>query len=153
MITKVNALTLLFQMKDKGVDVDSDIKYLMTHTEPTLDIIRKINDNIDLSIRAFYEKLRKSYNNNHSKLYINIVKENGLEPKEVLCTLGSLQLQILLFNKTLDDDPFFLGNARFNEICDCFKVYYETGDIIPCRKLLSLFKTDLKFLEETIKKD
>lgn len=153
MITKVHALTLLFQLKDKGVDVDSDIKYLMTHPEPTLDIIRKINDNMDLSIRAFYEKLRKSYNNKKSKLYINIVKENDLEPKEVLCTLGSLQLQILLFNKTLGDDPFFLGNARFNEICDCFKKYYDTGDIIPCCDLLNLFKVDLKFLEETTKKD
>lgn len=151
MITKVHTLTLLFQMRDKGIDVDGDIKYMMTHAEPTLDIIRKINDNIDLSIRAFYEKLRKSYNNKHSKLYINIVNENDLEPKEVLCALGSLQLQILLFNKTLGNDPFFLGNARFNEICDCFKNYYETGDIIPCRDLLNLFKTDLKFLEETSK--
>ncbi len=149
MITKVNAMTLLFDLRKRGIDVDREIKYMMTHQEPSLDIIRKINDNVDLSIRAFYEKLRKSYNSNHSKLYINIVKENDLEPKELLCTLGSLQLQILLFNKTLDNDPFFLGNARFNEICDCFKNYYETGNIIPCRELLNLFKTDLKFLEET----
>ena len=151
MITKVHAMTLLFDLKKKGLDVDSDIKYMMTHSEPTLEIIKKINDNMDLSIRAFYDKLRKSYNNGHSKLYINIVKENDLEPKEVLCTLGSLQLQILLFNKTLGDDPFFLGNARFNEICDCFKKYYETGDIIPCRELLNLFKVDLKFLEDTVR--
>ena len=144
-------MTLLFDLKKKGLDVDSDIKYMMTHSEPTLEIIKKINDNMDLSIRAFYDKLRKSYNNGHSKLYINIVKENDLEPKEVLCTLGSLQLQILLFNKTLGDDPFFLGNARFNEICDCFKKYYETGDIIPCRELLNLFKVDLKFLEDTVR--
>ena len=149
MITKVNALTLLFEMRDKGIDVNEDIKYLMTHSEPTLETIRKINDNMDLSIRAFYDKLRKSYNNKKSKLYINIVKENELEPKEVLCTLGSLQLQILLFNKTLDNDPFFLSNARFNEITDCFKIYYEEGDIIPCQELLALFKADLKFLEET----
>lgn len=153
MITKLHAMTLLFDMKKRGMDVDEDIKYLMTHSDPTLDIIRKINDNIDLSIRAFYDKLRKSYNNGHSKLYINIVKENDLEPKEVLCTLGSLQLQILLFNKTLDNDPFFLGNARFNEICDCFKEYYNSGNIIPCRDLLNMFKVDLKFLEETTKED
>lgn len=150
MITKTDCLTLLFELKDKGIDVDKEIKYLLVHNEPTLDIIRTINNNMELNIRAFYEKLRKSYNNNKSKLYINIVKENSLEPKEVLCTLASLQLQILLFNKTLDD-PSFLRTARFNEICDCLKLYYTSGDIIPSQKLLELFKADLKFLEETTK--
>lgn len=150
MFTKTDCLSLLFELRDKGVDVDKDIKYLLVHSEPTLDIIKTINNNMELSIRAFYEKLRKSYNNNKSKLYINIVKENNLEPKEVLCTLASLQLQILLFNKTLDD-PSFLRTARFNEICDCLKAYYISGDIIPSQKLLELFKADLKFLEETSK--
>lgn len=150
MITKTDCLTLLFELKDKGIDVDKEIKYLLVHNEPTLDIIRTINNNMELNIRAFYEKLRKSYNNNKSKLYINIVKENSLEPKEVLCTLASLQLQILLFNKTLDD-PSFLRTARFNEICDCLKLYYTSGDIISSQKLLELFKADLKFLEETTK--
>lgn len=148
MITKTDCLTLLFELKDKGINVDKEIKYLLVHSEPSLDIIKKLNDNMELSIRAFYEKLRKSYNNNKSKLYINIVKEIDLEPKEVLCTLGSLQLQILLFNKKLND-PAFLRSARFEEITDCFKYYYKTGDIIPCQKLLGLFKADLKFLEET----
>lgn len=148
MITKTDCLTLLFELKDKGVDVTSDIKYLLVHNEPTLEIIKKINDNMELNIRAFYEKLRKSYNNNKSKLYINIVRENSLEPKEILCTLASLQLQILLFNKTLND-PSFLRSVRFNEICDCLKYYYTTSDIIPSQKLLELFKADLKFLEES----
>lgn len=150
MFTKTDCLSLLFELREKGIDVDKYIKYLLVHSEPTLDIIRTINNNMELSIRAFYEKLRKSYNNNKSKLYINIVKENNLEPKEVLCTLASLQLQILLFNKTLDD-PSFLRTARFNEICDCLKLYYISGDIIPSQKLLELFKADLKFLEETTK--
>ena len=149
MITRTDCLTLLFELKDKGVDVTSDIKYLLVNNEPTLEIIKKINDNMELNIRAFYEKLRKSYNNNKSKLYINIVKENSLEPKEILCTLASLQLQILLFNKTLND-PSFLRGVRFNEICDCLKHYYTTSDIIPSQKLLELFKADLKFLEESI---
>ena len=90
MITRLDCLTLLFELRDKGVDVDKHIKYLLVHTEPTLDIIKTINNNMELNIRAFYEKLRKSYNNNKSKLYINIVKENSLEPKEILCTLASL---------------------------------------------------------------
>lgn len=150
MITKNDCLLMLFELKDKDIDVNEEIKYLLVHSEPTLDIIKKINNNMELSIRSFYEKLRKSYNNNKSKLYINIVRENSLEPKEVLCTLASLQLQILLFNKTLND-PSFLRNARFSEICDCLKHYYNTSEIIPCQKLLELFKADLKFLEETSK--
>ena len=146
MISKTDCLNLLFELKDNGIDVDDEIRYLISHHQPTLEIIKKINDNMELNIKSFYEKLRKSYNNNKSKLYINIVKENSLEPKEVLCALASLQLQILLFNKTIDD-PSFLRNARFDEICDCLKHYYKTKDIIPCQKLLELFKSDLKFLE------
>lgn len=145
MIPKVQCLTLLFEMRNNGEDVDSDIKYLMSH-DVTPEIIQKVLDYKEPNVKAFYEKLRKSYNNKKSKLYINIVKETELEPKEVLCTLGSLQLQILLFYKTLDD-PFFLTNARFDEITDCLKNYYQTGDIIPCQELLNLFKADLKFLE------
>lgn len=147
MIPKVQCLTLLFEMKNSGIDVDNDIKYLMSH-DVNQEIIQKVLTYKEPNLRAFYEKLRKSYNNKKSKLYINIVKETDLEPKEVLCALGSLQLQILLFYKTLNDDPFFLTNARFNEITDCLKHFYETGDIVPCQELLSLFKADLKLLEE-----
>ena len=147
MITKTDCLNLLFELKDKGYEVDKDIKYLMIHNEPTVDIITSINNYMDLNIHKFYEKLRKSYNDGRSKLYINIVKENSLEPREILCTLASLQLQILLFNKDLDD-TMFLRHARFNEICDCLKIYYSKGDIIPSQELLSLFKADLKLLEE-----
>ena len=45
MITKVHTFSLLFDMKKKGIDVDSDIKYMMTHAEPSLEIIKKINKN------------------------------------------------------------------------------------------------------------
>lgn len=147
MITKIDCLNLLFELKEKGYEVNDEIKYLMTHNEPTIDIITSINSYMDLNIHKFYEKLRKSYNDGRSKLYVNIVKENNLEPREVLCTLASLQLQILLYYKNLDD-PMFLRHARFNEICDCLKAYYTKGDIIPCQELLSLFKADLKLLEE-----
>lgn len=74
MITKTDCLNLLFELKDKGYEVDKDIKYLMIHNEPTIDIITSINNYMDLNIHKFYEKLRKSYNDGRSKLYINIVK-------------------------------------------------------------------------------
>ena len=41
MITRLDCLTLLFELRDKGVDVDKHIKYLLVHTEPTLDIIKQ----------------------------------------------------------------------------------------------------------------
>lgn len=151
MITKTDCLTKLFEIKNKGIDVEKEIKELITSKEPSLEIIKVINDNLELPLRTFYEKLRKSYNDKRSKLYINIVKDNGLEPKEILCTLGSLQLQILLFNKTINDVSF-LNMARFNEISKCLLNYYETGDIIQCQKLLEVFKVDLKCLEEISKK-
>lgn len=150
MITKTDCLNRLFDLKEGGVDCDSQIKKLLIDASPSIEIIKFINDNLELPVRTFYEKLRKSYNDGRSKLYINIVKLNNLEPKEVLCTLGSLQLQILLFNKNVDDNSF-LRNARFGEISKCMLNYYNTGDIIPCQKLLELIRTDLKVLEEISK--
>lgn len=151
MITKTDCLNKLFEIKNKGINVDKEIKQLIISKEPSIEIIKVINDNLELPLRTFYEKLRKSYNDKRSKLYINIVKDNELEPREVLCTLGSLQLQILLFNKTIDDVSF-LNMARFNEISKCLLNYYETGDIVQCQKLLEVFKIDLKCLEEISKK-
>ena len=110
MITKNECLEKLFLLKDEGIECEAQIKQLLLETQPSIEIIQFISNNIELNIRKFYEKLRKSYNDKKSKLYINIVKETELEPKEVLCTLGSLQLQILLFNKNIDDNNF-LKNA------------------------------------------
>ena len=137
----------LFLLKDEGIECEAQIKQLLLETQPSIEIIQFISNNIELNIRKFYEKLRKSYNDKKSKLYINIVKETELEPKEVLCTLGSLQLQILLFNKNIDDNNF-LKNARFDDISKCMLNYYTTKDIIPCQRLLSYIKSDLKVLEE-----
>ena len=147
MITKNECLEKLFLLQDEGIECEAQIKQLLLETQPSIEIIQFISNNIELNIRKFYEKLRKSYNDKKSKLYINIVKETELEPKEVLCTLGSLQLQILLFNKNIDDNNF-LKNARFDDISKCMLNYYTTKDIIPCQRLLSYIKSDLKVLEE-----
>ena len=152
MITKTECLNLLFDLKDNGVDCTQQIKQLISMSEPTIEIIKFINDNKELNVRKFYEKLRKSYNKRHSKLYKNIVSNNDVQrdSKEILCTLASLQLQILLFNKTIDDTDF-LQNARFDEISKVLINYYNTKDIIPCIRLINLVKSDLKVLEEISK--
>lgn len=155
MITKNDCLMLLIDLKDlypdKKEEIDANIKKLLVSTSPSLEIIKFINDNKELSLRAFYEKLRKSYNSGNSKLYKNIVNESELEPKELLCCLGALQQQILLYNKFLESDVTFLKHARFGDISKCLLNYYTTGDIVPCQKLLNLFKSDLKLLEEISK--
>jgi hypothetical protein len=152
LITKTDCLSLLFELKDKGMDCTEQIKHLLVLPEPDIETIKFINENRELNVRKFYEKLRKSYNQKRSNLYINIVRENRdkVDPKELVITLASLQLQILLFNKTLDDIDF-LRNARFDEISKVLLNYYSTRDIIPCQRLLDLVKSDLKVLEEISK--
>ena len=149
-ISKQECLNLLFELKDKGVDCTAEITKLIVSTEPTIETIKFINDHQELNIRKFYEKLRKSYNHKSSKLYINIVRYDELDGSELVCCLGALLQQILLFNKTVGDSEF-LSQARFNEILQCLNIYYSTRDLIPCQRLLSLVKADLKVLEEISK--
>lgn len=149
MIKKTECLELLFDLKDRGVECSKEIKHLLSLVEPDIDTLKFLNSHRELSLQQFYEKLRKSYNDGHSKLYINIVKEYTEEDTtyDILCTLASLQLQLLLFNKTLDDSSF-LSSARFEDISKVMLLYYNTKDIIPGKKLLSIIKSDLKVFEQ-----
>lgn len=146
MVSKQDCLLLLFELKNSGVEGASEvIKDLLKKGEPTLDTIKFIQVNKPFEAQKFYEKIRKSYNLKKSKLYINIVKED-LQPREILTCLASLNLQILLYNADIAD-PMFLRHMRFEEIQKCMLNYYSTGDIIPCQRLLQLFKADLKAFE------
>lgn len=146
-ISKQECLNLLFELKNKGIDSSAQIKKLLLQQEPSIEIIKFINDHKELDIRKFYEKLRHSYNDKHSKLYINIVKCNELDSDELVCCVGALLQQILLFNKKVESNDF-LSQARFDEILYCLQQYYETKDLIKIRTLLNLVKADLKVLEE-----
>lgn len=147
-ITKNDCLLLLTNLKQDGVNVDAQIKNLLSSNQIPLSIIEFINKQRELSASQFYQKLRKSYNNKKSKLYINIVKDEFKDPKDILTTLASLNLQILLFSKTLTDNvDIFFNWVRFKEINQCLLNYATTKDLIPCQKLLKFIKADLKCLE------
>jgi hypothetical protein len=60
MITKNDCYLLLSELNDNGLDTSNAIKDLMTSSSPSLEVIKFINDNRQLDLTAFYEKLRKS---------------------------------------------------------------------------------------------
>ena len=101
-----------------------------------------------MDLSRFYEKLRKSYNEKKSKLYVSIVKEIE-DPTDVLTTLASMNLQILLFLKTVEDKDkkMFIKFSRAEEIVQVLENYYKTYDITNCIRLLRVIKSDLKALE------
>lgn len=146
MISRNDCLLLLADMEDNGIDTSEATKKLL-NGDVSLDVIKFINDNRQLDLSAFYEKLRKSYNNKKSSLYKNIVKEDIDEPTKLLNTLASLQLQILLFSEKVEDREMFLRHSRAREISLVLSNYFKTYDLTNCVKLLRLVKADLKALE------
>lgn len=153
-ITKNDCLLLLTQIQEHGVDVTNELKSVIRHDYPSLDVIKFINSNRELELTRFYQSLRKNYNTKKSKLYINIVKEDEKEPIEVLTTLAAFNLQVLLYSKKLEENSeMFLRHARFKEVNQCLLNYANTMDLIPCQKLLKIIKADIKCLEQFNKED
>ena len=151
MITRQDCIILLNELKQSGIDCEDKILELYKNDKSDsidINILKFIQSNKSMDVINFYEKLRKSYNNKKSKLYINIVKNDFKDPKDILITLSSLNLQIMLFNRNVQNSVLFLKHCRFEEILRCLHHYSKTFDIIPCQKLLNLIKIDLKVLEE-----
>lgn len=146
MITKNDCLILLSDIEKKGIDTSAVINELLSNGM-TLNVIKFINDNRQLDVSAFYEKIRKSYNQKKSNLYMNIVKEDFVEPAKTLTTLSALLTQILLFSKNVQDRQMFLKHSRADEITKVLNGYFTSWDITNCIKLLRLIKVDLKALE------
>lgn len=146
MITYSDCLILLTDLNNNGIDCKEQIKTLASTNQVSLEILKFINDNRELDLTKFYEKIRKSYNNKKSNLYINIVK--GIEePDKVLSTLNAYALQIILFAKNVDNINQFYKFARLQDVYQCLYHYSKTFDLIPCMKLLNLIKADIKTLE------
>lgn len=148
MITKQDCLLLLSELRNRGIDTTEQVKKCVSSPTVSLDVLKFINDSRPLEITEFYEKLRKSYNNKKSVLYKNIVKDLDEDNiTDVLTTISSLQLQIFLFAKNLDDPELFYRHARLDEISKCLLNYAQTYSLVNCINLLRIVKADLKALE------
>jgi len=148
MISKQDALVLLTEMQENGLDVESDIKVILRSVDVPIEIIKKINNYRPMDLSLFYKKLKNSYNKKHSKLYINIMKsdEDALtDPNKALTTLTALLNQILQF-KT-EDKIMFLQHSRFDEIIKVLEIYSKTFNTNSAYKLLHLIKCDIKTME------
>jgi len=146
MITKNDCLILLADIEEKGIDTTEATKELISSLNLPLSVIKFINDNRQLDVAAFYERLRKNYNNKKSNLYKNIVKEIE-DTNEVLTTLSSMLTQILLYARQVEDKQMFLKHARSSEITAVLNNYFKTYDLTNCLRLLRIIKVDLKALE------
>ncbi len=147
-LQKSDVILLLSELQEKGFDVNLEMNMVITSKYIPLEILKFINENKSLDAVRFYDKLRDSYNKKRSKLYINIMRsdENTItDAKTILTTLSALLNQILQFEA--EDRPMFLRVLRAEEISDVLKIYFQTFNIGPAYKLLTLFKADCKCLE------
>lgn len=149
MLKKNDLILLLTQLQESGVDVSSQLKQVIMSSDVSklIEVIKFVNDNRQLDVTGFYEQLRKSYNSKRSSLYINLVREEPKDPTEVLITLSSLNLQILLYAKHLDNPQLFLAHSRAEEITRVLNNYYKTYDLKPVLLLRDLIRSDLKVFE------
>lgn len=122
MILKNDCYLLLADLQNKGIDTTDAINELISSTTIPMSVIKFINDNRQLDLMKFYEKVRKSYNQKKSNLYINIVKEIE-EPSEVLTTLSAMLTQVLRYSEEVADKQMFLRHARANDISKVLSLY------------------------------
>lgn len=142
MITKNDTILLLTDLQDGGIDTKEAMRELLNSRDVPISVLQFINEHRQLDLVAFYDKLRRSYNDKRSKLYISIVRDTN-DPEEVLRTLSSLNLQIFLFCKQVSDKQMFLKHARAKEINLVLTKYLTDYDLTNCLKLLRLIKADI----------
>ena len=148
MITKRDCILLLSELAERGIDTTSMMNRALKAPEIDLMVVKFINEHRQFDANAFYEKLRKSYNNKRSMLYKNIVTCDEVDCTEtVLTTLAALNLQILLYMKEVDDSKMFMSHTRVQEINEVLLNYSKTYDLVPCIKVLQVIKADLKAFE------
>jgi hypothetical protein len=147
MITKNDCLTIMVSLEDRGVDINSQMKKLLTAKEIPIDVLKFILDNRGIEVANFYEMLRKKHNQKKSPLYHNIVKDIT-DPDEVVTTLACLLVQITLYGRKLTSNKeIFQREVRAEEISRVLNNYYATGTLDNCLALIKLLKSDLLVLE------
>jgi len=127
---------------------DIDVSEVYKSNDIPIEVLKQINNKRPLELISFYEKLRKSYNNKKSKLYINIMKFNGnaiMDSNTILTTLSAMLNQILQYK--CDNKVMFYKHSRADEITKVLEIYFKTHDILPARQLLNLIRTDIYALE------
>ena len=147
MFTKRDCVLLLTELQENGLNVKEQLNKVLRSDTVPLDVLKYINDNRELELTNFYRKIRKSYNDKKSKLYINIMKCVE-EPKTVLTTLSGMLTQILLHSEKLENKNMFLKHARADEISYVLYNYVKSYDISKCLSLLTLIRSDIKAIEE-----
>ena len=60
MISKSDCILLLGELKKNGVDVEKELLEVVKDTSPSLNIIKFINNQRELDLTRFYNKIRKS---------------------------------------------------------------------------------------------
>lgn len=147
MITKNDCLTLLVSLEDKGINIDSQMKKLITSKEIPMDTLKFILDNRGIEVANFYEMLRKKHNQKKSPLYHNIVKDIT-DVDEIITTLACLLVQITLYSRKLQSNKdIFQREIRAEEITRVLNHFYATGEFNQCIALMKLLKADLLVLE------
>ena len=147
MITKNDCLTILVSLEDRGINIDQQMKKLLTAKEIPIDTLKFILDNRGIEVANFYEMLRKKHNQKKSPLYHNIVRDIT-DPEEAITTLACLLVQITLYSKKLPaNKEIFQREVRAEEISRVLNNYYATGMLDSCLALMKLLKADLLVLE------
>ena len=136
------------ELAEKGISTEEMLKRTLKSQDVDISVIQFINSHRQFEANAFYEKLRKSYNNKKSTLYKNIVTCDEVDcTNTVLTTLAALNLQILLYMNNVEDSKMFMAHTRFEEINQVLLNYSKTFDLVPCIKVLQIIKADLKAFE------
>ena len=143
MISKNDLILILTEISDKNnIDTTQMVTKVLTSKSIPFDVLKYVNEQRELEVSKFYSYIRKSYNNKKSKLYINIVKEID-DVNDVLTTLASLNLQLLLYSKQVEDKQLFFRQSRAEEITKVLTLYYQNYDLTNCLRLLHLIKADI----------
>ena len=147
MITKNDCLSLLISLEDRGINIDQQMRKLLSAKDIPIETLKFILANRGIEVANFYEMLRQKHNQKKSPLYHNIVKDIT-DPEEIITTLACLLVQITLYSKKLaSNKEIFQREVRAKEISRVLNNYYATGALDSCLALMKLLKSDLLVLE------